>query len=254
MQHMLSARRALSTTLLLLAGCGFEEGFTDGFNGAPFDLFGGGSGEAAAALSAKIILPNEGDPLENPETDDSIVVEESGGTMTSVQPGQAVTVTIPFNAPNGNVVAAGIRFGDNGPIRTVNIAGAAGTTQGTLQFEFQVPDSICDDLSQICHDIKCYEFAVTDVGRVSRANIGPIAMACGGCDEPSCADLLDECLVGDCQSATSCDTGGEIQSCVQMRMGSDPRCWYQLNDQRFECPCSDISPCADRAVQACNGS
>jgi hypothetical protein len=49
-------------------------------------------------------------------------------------------------------------------------------------------------LSSICHDIRCYEFAQTSGGTFSQANINLLAAACGGCDEPSCQDLLDMCV------------------------------------------------------------
>jgi hypothetical protein len=209
--------------------------------------------EAEAELSARIILPNEGETLDDPAEDDSVTLDEtaSGGSH-SMQAGDSVTVRIPFSSSNANVVGAGIRFGDSGPVRTVMIDGASGQGSGTLEFDFQVPPDICDQLSDICHDIKCYEFAVTDVGTVSRANINNLAMACGGCDEPSCKELLDQCLVGQCQSGVACDDGTPIDSCVEVAFGGTPRCWYQRGDERFLCDdCNNLEPCAQAAVDSC---
>lgn len=223
-------------------------------------LSGGLAGEEAEQeLTARIILSDgEGDELVNPSTDESITVQDGtgGAGHTGVQPGSVMTVSIPFNAPNGNVVGAGIRFGENGPIRTIPIDGAQGQTNGTLQFDFQVPQSVCDNLSQICHDIKCYEFAVTEAGEVSQANINQIALACNNCEEPSCRDLLPDCFVGQCSSAAqACNNGQDLQSCVEVTIGgNDPRCWYEVGGDIIPCPdCQNLEGCAQQAVDACSG-
>jgi hypothetical protein len=152
------------------------------------------AGLAAPTLNAGILLPpTEGDPLMNPATDETVTVMPPVAAPegpSALRPGDTVTVEIPFEAPNGNVVGAGIRFGETGPIRTVGIDAATGQTANTLTFDFQVPQDICDDLADICHSITCYEFAVTDIGEISVANLTPIALACAGCDEPTCQPLL----------------------------------------------------------------
>ena len=119
----------------------------------------------------------------------------SGGAMQVVD-NQTVNVQIPFNDPTGSVTHAGIAFGDpNGDIWMVPIAGAQGNTSGTLSFIMQLPPDICENLSEICHDIKCYEFAVSkDVNgnsfQISQANINQLVSACGKCDDASCTSLL----------------------------------------------------------------
>jgi hypothetical protein len=114
----------------------------------------------------------------------------AGGPPAPVRPGDVLQVSISFQAAEGNVVGAGIRFAEDGPIRTIQIPDASGLSEGTLDFDVEIPADICDDLSRICHDIKCYEFAVTSEGKVSRANIVDIGLVCGGCDESSCRSLL----------------------------------------------------------------
>jgi len=108
--------------------------------------------------------------------------------------GQNVSVSIPFTAANSNVTHAGIRFGDSGDIIMIPVAGASGNASGILGFEFGIPADICENLNDICHDIRCYEFAVAESGngtfQVSRENINELASACGGCDEPQCVALL----------------------------------------------------------------
>jgi len=89
--------------------------------------------------------------------------------------GQTVNVSIPFTATNSNVTHAGIRFGTTGDIIMVPIDGATGNAAGVLDFSFGIPADLCANLNQICHDIRCYEFAVAGSGtgsfQVSRANI-----------------------------------------------------------------------------------
>lgn len=152
------------------------------------------AGLAAPTLNSGIVLPaTEGEPLMSPATDETVTVMPPVAAPdgpSALRPGDTVTVEIPFEAPNGNVVGAGIRFGETGPIRTVGIDAATGQTANTLTFDFQVPQNICDDLADICHSITCYEFAVTDIGEISVANLTPIALACAGCDEPTCQPLL----------------------------------------------------------------
>lgn len=108
-----------------------------------------------------------------------------------INTGTQNTGQISFNAPNGNVVGGGMRFGDSGPVNIVPVSGALGQTSGTLTLPFSLSASTCDNLSQVCHDIKCYEFAVTADGKITQANLRDVALMCGGCDEPSCQDLID---------------------------------------------------------------
>ncbi len=192
----------LTSLGLTLAGC---PGISGGGGGG-----GGADGDPLAALNSGILLPGQGQTLDNPATDESIdVTGETGGIMP-LYPGGTVTVTIPFFAPDANVIGAGIRFGDSGPVQVVPIDGAIGVSEGTLTFDFQVPANICDNLSSICHDIRCYEFAVTDAGMVSAANINQVALACGNCDEPSCQSLLTDCE-GECINPEDCANG---ETCV----------------------------------------
>lgn len=221
---------------------------------------GGGSsglvGDAAAAkLSSSITLPGEGAPLENPTTDSTVVIDAAGtmpASMPSLDPGGVGTVSIPFSAMDGNVVGAGIRFGDSGPVRTVPVAGAQGTTAGTLDFNFQLPNDICGDLSNICHDIRCYEFAVTDVGQVSAANIQNVAVLCGDCNEPSCAGLVDPLA---CTDTTPPPGGGSSADCEMAALNAgaayqevcSTSCWNNY----ISCICDSIGTDNGAGIGTC---
>lgn len=125
------------------------------------------------------------------EIDNSVIIDPGPSGRMPLNTGTQLNGQVTFTAPGGNVVGAGMRFGDSGPVNIVPVAGGQGMTNGTINVPFSVSGSTCDNLSQVCHDIKCYEFAVTDDGKISKANIRDIALMCGNCDEPSCASLID---------------------------------------------------------------
>jgi hypothetical protein len=140
------------------------------------------------------------------EVDTSITVTPAGGAPGDLVPDTGTTVGTTFTSPTANVIGSGIRFGDTGAINVVPFPGGA-QQSGTAMLTFSVPSSVCSMLGGICHSISCYEYAVTDVGTISTANITQLAMACGNCDEPSCQSLLMSCdATGDCDPACNPDT------------------------------------------------
>jgi hypothetical protein len=148
--------------------------------------------EVANQMNANLSILTPGSFTVDPSTtgtDNTITISPTSGT-TPIMAGQSMTNQIGFNAPNGNVNAVGMRFGTSGPITFVPVDNT-GSTNGTSAFTFLIDASICGNLSQICHDIRCYEFAQTSSGNISAANIRDVAMLCGNCDEPSCAGLVD---------------------------------------------------------------
>ena len=162
-------------------------------------------------LNSGLILPPGSftvDPdQEGVAVDNSISVGTNSGAPMALQVGTTVNANIPFNAPNGNVTAIGMRFGTNGPINFVPI-NTDNATSGTGSFQFQVTPELCNNLSKICHDVRCYEFAYTSAGRISQSNLTQLALLCGDCDEPSCRGLIDQevCTI-DCSLITDFNSG-----------------------------------------------
>ncbi|MCI5081872.1 MAG: hypothetical protein MRY78_09275 [Saprospiraceae bacterium] len=152
------------------------------------------------ALNNQILLPAGSFQLEESEVtlDDDLQVNNNGsaGGMR-MEPGATMSTAISFNAANANVTHAGIRFGNSGGIWAVPIPEADGNASGTLIVPMQIPPEICNQISRICHDIKCYEFAIANDGsgewNISRGNINDIILGCAACDEPSCQDLAPSC-------------------------------------------------------------
>jgi hypothetical protein len=148
--------------------------------------------DAENIINEQVILPAGSYILdEDAETDESVEITSEPNGVSRIYGGNKMKVSIPFNSDKANVVGAGMRFGKNGKIHVIPIPEAKGSKSGTLSFDFQIPPEICEELSRICHDIKCYEFAVTDIGNISKENINDLALMCGNCDEPSCKGLVD---------------------------------------------------------------
>lgn len=175
------------------------------------------------AINAGLSLP-AGSYTVDPDTmeiDPTVTIDPGVGGTMPINTGNS-TGQITFSAPNGNVVAGGMRFGTSGPVNVVPVSGALGQTAGTLNLPFAVSASTCADLASICHDIKCYEFAVTADGKISQANIRDVALMCGGCDEPSCASLISPpCPPAPCSGSYSfpASTGSGTCSCSGSTIG-----------------------------------
>tara|TARA_A100000171_G_scaffold30980_1_gene29299 strand:- start:25563 stop:26513 length:951 start_codon:yes stop_codon:yes gene_type:complete len=134
------------------------------------------------------------DPTTVATTDDVIANSAAVGRMpvkTGIENVNTITFT-PSAETGGNPVSAvGMRFGPTGDIIFREVT-AEEAEAGIASFIFSIDPSVCEDIAQICHDIKCYEFAQTSSGAITQADLQDIAAVCAACDEPSCLDLLDE--------------------------------------------------------------
>jgi hypothetical protein len=146
---------------------------------------------------------SEGD---EPATDD----------RTAVWSSQILTPTAPVDDV-GDVSALCIGFGDPRdawciPTDDPDVSAGGGRSGSSVSGQVRMPPDLCANLEEICHDITCYEFAETDAGTFTAANIEYLAAACGDCDAPSCQDLIGECsLDGFCLTDADC---GPDQACV----------------------------------------
>jgi len=108
------------------------------------------------------------------------------------------------------VTALCVGFGDPAdawciPTSHPDVTTSGSDTDGRASLALTLPPELCAGLSEICHDITCYEFAETEWGTFSAADVEFLAAACGACDEPSCQDFIDECsLDGFCLSDADC--------------------------------------------------
>lgn len=168
--------------------------------------------DASEILNEAIQLPVGSYTLDDPETDATVEVSQcldcAGGSF-DLHPGVSTTVGVSFSAPSGNVIGAGIRFGDSGPIHVIPLDAAKGQTNGFMPFTFAVPQEVCEQLGSICHAVTCYEYAVTSAGAVSAANINQVAMACNDCGEATCQALLTSC--DECAGGVPCSGKGDLE-------------------------------------------
>jgi hypothetical protein len=218
----------------------------------------GDDGHANQVLNDSVMWPSNAYALENPPTDDTIQIPSSpgDGPAAPVMAGGSMAVSVPFNAPGANVVGVGIRFGDAGKIMTIPTS-TMGKTNGTLMASVPVPPAICGMLSKICHDIKCYEFAVTSAGKISRANIMSVALMCGNCSEPSCKDLLPNmCFTPGqmtCSDAIPCPgegSGATAKSCASVSGSCVSGFYLTSGGRRFDC--GSCQPPCIAAAEAVN--
>lgn len=240
---------------VLFSACSVYEGGAAGEPGDPND--------ANARVNAEMrLLPPPDGALEDPEEDPGVEIVAGPDEPTDLFPGTPMIVAFEFSADAGQVVAGGIRFGDSGPLQIVPLPELAGQSSGAVQFQVDVPQSVCDGLSSICHSITCYEFAVTDAGLVSAANINQVALACGNCDEPSCQSLLtscddpcamctaDEiCLDGACQpkdATTSCEL--RVPQCCP---GQDDSCTAPDAECFCDAYCVEAGDCCADVCSVC---
>jgi len=216
----------------------------------------GDDSQGNQALNDNVVWPSNAYALDAPATDDSITIPPppTGTATPAVMEGDAMSVSVPFSAPNANVVGVGIRFGDSGPIMTIPTS-TMGKTSGTLSASVTIPPSICKMLASICHSIKCYEFAVTSIGKVSRANIRSLALMCGDCSEPSCKSLLpDMCFDpgnATCVDGSSCSSEGSSavwRSCASVSGSCASGYYITSGGRRFDC--GSCQPVCSAAAQS----
>lgn len=205
---------------LAVGGCSVYSGGGGGGDSGPVDGDGppiptGPPSDAEQRLQALLqqAYPT-GVMVAGPGTDDSVVLAAPADPLkrAPLTSGAPLSVGIDFTAQSP-VTAICVGFGSPNnalcvPTGAPGIVQSGSPTQGAIGLTLPVPADLCAMLSSICHDIRCYEFAQTDAGTFSAANIHLLASACGNCDEPSCQELLDSCVVG-CEPACM---GG--QTCV----------------------------------------
>jgi hypothetical protein len=159
---------------------------------------------AAEILNAAFQINRPGSFIVNPddvEVDNSVIVFSGGNGYVPLRGGDNMNNTISFQSSTASITAVGMRFGNTGPITFVPLTPEE-IANGVCSLPFSIDPSACADISQICHDIKCNEFAMTSAGKISRADLQDIALICGACNEPSCLELLDE---GICQGISGAD-------------------------------------------------
>ena len=170
---------------------------------------------AADALNDAVQLPPGSFQVDEakliPSSDINIVNTGGGNSRMQVTAGSQYSTNIGFNSTSG-ITHAGIRFGNSGRTWMVPVSNTQNITSGTIDLPFGIPAELCNDLDQICHDIKCYEFAARETSsgqfNVSQSNINLLAMMCGNCDEPSCQSLLTNCISGGQVTQAFCDNIG----------------------------------------------
>lgn len=159
---------------------------------------------AAEILNAAFQINRPGTFIVNPadvEIDNSVIVLSGGNGYVPLRAGDEMNNAVSFQSPTADITAVGMRFGNSGPITFVPLTPDE-IANGVASLPFAIDPAVCEDIAQICHDIKCNEFAMTSAGKISQADLQDIALICGACDEPSCLELLDETV---CEGISGAD-------------------------------------------------
>jgi hypothetical protein len=153
------------------------------------------------------------------ESDESVpsVSETSGADQPRdvLESGGSINPSVDISGADSAIAAICIGFGDPGnawciPTSNTDVSLSDTTGDGNpdqASLALAIPPALCDGLSKICHDIRCYEFAQTDSGTFTAGDVAYLAAACGKCDEPSCQELIPEgeCADYDCAEVDDLD-------------------------------------------------
>lgn len=137
---------------------------------------------------------------------------DPGSGVSPVYPGQQLQPAVTNPDIGGGVVSMCVAFGSPSSGWCIPVEDEDVDVDGnTASLDFTLPPELCENLSQICHDIRCYEFAETEAGTFTAADVEYLASACGQCDEPSCQELIGECR-DQCLTDDDCTDG---EACLQ---------------------------------------
>ncbi|MFO0631535.1 MAG: hypothetical protein U0168_01655 [Nannocystaceae bacterium] len=149
------------------------------------------------------------EPLFDPAIDDSVHVVTNVNDVVAI-PGSSFVIDLAFVADNANVVGGGIQFPGSSEVQWTFIDGLEGMSSGDIRFGYVVDKNVCNDIPNLCHEIKTTQFAVArnagggdvdgDGSKDGEFVVSPgeevtVVLQCATCDSPSCRDLLPD---GEC--------------------------------------------------------
>lgn len=111
----------------------------------------------------------------------SLTSPSSSTTTLSPTTGSANLPISMTNAVPGQATNVNVKFGSGSSFVQIPVSGSTITSSsGTLNVGFSVPSSICDNVSDIEHQISCYEqVTLADGSQVSKETARQMLLACG---------------------------------------------------------------------------
>lgn len=215
---------------------------------------GGGGGTATAdpaeALTKSLDFGGQATPTVGPlpggsETGPK-VTPLPGSTPMVLTPGLPATFAIPYQG--GEIGGVNIGFGGS-KYFAIPVPAAQGKTEGVVNVVAQVAPNVCSGLSDICHQITCYEQVVLPGGQVvSIASAMQIVLNCSGADcngappTDAGADTSTDCGHKTCTQYCDCVSGNKaaFDACDQAALKCSDSC---LSDPNYaQCTCQKCAP------------
>ncbi len=193
------------------------------------------SESAAASLTKALAFNNAGAEFIPGAFPGDVSTASPQGEVT-LGPGGSTTVSTPAanpDDPDDPVVASLVWMDGSDGFITLPSGGADSNTGGTLDNTFTVDPSVCDNLCDIVHDIKCYEAAQTASGVITAANLTTVLLECTGNGDPAqCpgGGSLNMNSQGDCSSYCNLALG-----CFASRMRAAGEAVPSVGDCVAEC-------------------
>ena len=175
------------------------------------------------------------------------------GSITA-GPGETISISTRASSPedpDDPVVASLVWMEGSNSFISLPSSGADSNENDTLQNSFTVDQSVCDNLCNIVHQVKCYEAAQTASGTITAANLTTVVLECTGAGNPAECPSVSNIVAngaggggnfGTCQQictfAAGCPEANapDIGTCV-FGCTNDPfrdailNCWEQANPQ-----------------------
>ena len=167
---------ALALALSLLVGCDSKNPFEEG----------GGDGNPSQELTEGISFAGgtvrNGMPPAPTGGPDAPIINGAPDLPSAIAPNQQGSLGISFsNVPANTPFDVNVRFDGadsyiNIPVGTSTTGGA---TAGNLNIPFSLSQSICDNLADVQHQIRCYESVSVNGVRVSQEQARQMVLNCG---------------------------------------------------------------------------
>lgn len=243
-----SRRASTAIALILLMGigaCSSDESGGESAGASPEEALTNGldfQGQATPSVG----------PLPEGSASGLTVTTLPGAQPMEVTPGTTVTFQIPWQG--GEIGGVNIGFGGSKHFK-IPVPNAVGQSSGVVSVNASLAANVCANLSDTCHQIKCYEqVSLPDGSTVSKASAQQIVLnctggkGCDGGDAGSCGGHTT------CLQYCSCVYGNlsAFEACDEALLACGEGCYEQHKDDpgaEEQCHCDTCAKQMDQCMQ-----